>query len=75
MPFWSKDSRALRVVAVVAAYRGFEVVRIPLDEWRSRWLPGLTRDELLVGLNWSGSRATGYDVQPSDVEAALAARG
>lgn len=23
----------------------------------------------MVGLNWSGSRATGYDVAPMDVEA------
>jgi hypothetical protein len=75
MPFWSKRSRAERVVSTVRAYAGFEVVAVPLDEFRSRWLPGLERDGLLVGLNWSGKRATGYDVQAASVEKALAAGG
>lgn len=74
MPFWSKESRASLITANVEAYCGFEVVRIPLDEWRARWLPGLSRDGLLVGLNWSGRRATGYDVSPADVAASLSAR-
>lgn len=74
MPFWSKRSRAERVVAAVPAYAGFEVVAIPLDVFRQRWLPGLARDGLLVGLNWSGNRATGYDVETGGVEAAFAVR-
>ncbi len=74
MPFWSKRSRAERVVAFVPAYAGFEVVAIPLDAFRSRWLPGLRRDGLLVGVNWSGDKATGFDIEASSVEAALAAR-
>ncbi len=74
MPFWSKRPRPERVVATVPAYAGFEVVAIALDVVRSRWLPGLVRDGLLVGLNCSGDRATGYDVEPANVEAAFAAR-
>lgn len=74
MPFWSLASRAEKIVDTVDAYNGFEVVAIPLDEWRSRWLPGLEHDGLLLGLNWSGPRATGYDVQPASVLASLAAR-
>ncbi len=58
----------------VPAYAGFTGVRIPLTEWRERWLPGMSIDGLLMGINWSGDRATGYDVPPADVEAALAAR-
>jgi uncharacterized protein DUF2750 len=75
MPFWSKCSRAEHIVAAVEAYRGFDVVRIPLDEWRSRWLPGLQADGLRVGLNWSGARATGYDLEPDAVERNVIARG
>jgi hypothetical protein len=44
MPFWSLRSRAEKVISSVAAYRAFEVEAIPI----------------LVGLNWSGVRATGY---------------
>jgi len=74
MPFWSTESRAQRIIDQVEAYRGFEVVSLPLDVWRSRWLPGLAKDGLLVGLNWSGKSAKGYDVTPADAEAALVAR-
>ena len=74
MPFWSLITRAEKIVSSVAAYKDFQVVSIPLDEWRSKWLPGLERDGILVGLNWSGSRATGFDVAPTSVLDALSVR-
>ena len=43
------------------------MVEVPLDAFLTRWLPGLERDGLRVGLNWSGARAIGYDLAPSDV--------
>lgn len=74
MPFWSLPSRAEKVINTVRAYAGFETFSIPLVEWRLRWLLGLERDGLLLGLNWSGPQATGYDVEPASVMASLAAR-
>lgn len=74
MPFWSLSSRAERVISNVQDYAGFEKVMIPLSDWRSKWLPGLERDGLRVGLNWSGSRATGYDVEPRAALASLTTR-
>jgi hypothetical protein len=74
MPFWSKESRARRVIEGVDAYRDFEPVRLELEVFVGHWLPGLERDGLLVGLNWSGKRATGYDMLAEDVRARLAAR-
>ena len=71
MPFWSLRSRAERVLYTVPAYAAFEVVEVPLDEFLTRWLPGMERDGIRVGLNWSGSRATGYDIAPSEVLAQL----
>lgn len=73
-PFWSSRSRVEKIISSVAAYAGMEPHPIKLPIWRERWLPGLQRDGLLVGLNWSGERATGYDVGPTDVVRALAAR-
>ncbi|MFB0840470.1 MULTISPECIES: DUF2750 domain-containing protein [unclassified Arthrobacter] len=74
MPFWSLSSRAERIISTVEAYSSFETVAIPLNEWRSRWLPGLERDGLKVGLNWFGALATGYDVEPRAALASLAVR-
>lgn len=75
MAFWSKRSRAQRIIANVPAYASFEVEEIKLERWRDGWLPDLRRDGLLVGLNWSGRRATGYDLSPDDVLRNLEARG
>lgn len=67
MPFWSKPTRAQRVVSQVEAYRDFEVVEIGVGDWLGSWLPGLERDGLLVGVNWAGARATGFDMAPTQV--------
>jgi len=67
VPFWSKASRARKVIDQVSAYRRFEVVAIDVADWRERWLPGLHREGHLVGINWSGTRATGYDMTPAEV--------
>lgn len=74
-PFWSLRSRAERIVTQVPAYAGFVVEEVPLERFRERWLTGLARDGIRVGLNWSGARATGYDVAAPEVERSLAAAG
>nr|WP_127504463.1 DUF2750 domain-containing protein [Actinoplanes solisilvae] len=67
VPFWSKPTRAGRVVDQVAAYRGFEVVSVDVDEWLGTWLGRLEADRMLVGVNWSGIRATGFDLPAAQV--------
>ncbi len=66
-PFGSSLGRVRRIVERVPAYRGFEAEEISWERFRDYWLPRLERDGLLVGVNWSGSSATGYDVTPSEV--------
>lgn len=72
MPFWSSEARVRRIIENVPDYAGFVPETIELAAWRERWLPGLERDGLLVGLNWTGARATGYDVEPTTALAHLA---
>ncbi|MBW3528158.1 DUF2750 domain-containing protein [Shewanella sp. NKUCC05_KAH] len=67
MPFWSSRSRAEKLIKNVEAYRGFEPFSVPLSEFSSRWVTGLIKDQSLVGLNWSGLKATGFDVAPREV--------
>jgi hypothetical protein len=69
VPFWSSESRAQRIIARLSAYKGFAPVPIDLDSFLSKWLPGMQGDGLYCGLNWSGERATGYDMLPDDVMA------
>jgi hypothetical protein len=73
MPFWSLRSRAERIISTAPAYQGFSPVEIPLTEFRDRWLPRLEADGLRVGVNWSGVRATGHDLDPPGVEQAFIA--
>jgi hypothetical protein len=66
MPFWSSRARAVRATRT-EVYQGFEVFEVRWDEFVDRWIDGLTRDGLLVGVNWTGDRLTGYDVAPADL--------
>lgn len=68
MPFWSSQSRANQIIKGVPAYAGFQAVAIGWKVFCERWVPGLTRDHLLVGINWSGPNASGFDVSPSDLQ-------
>jgi hypothetical protein len=74
MPFWSKRSRAERIVDTVPAYAARDIVEISLAEWRERWLTDLDRDGLLIGVNWTGRRAIGDDRKPVDALRNLDAR-
>lgn len=67
MPFWSSELRTRRVIVGVAAYHGFDPVPIDWVTFCERWIPGLENDGFLVGVNWSGHSATGYDVKPSEL--------
>ncbi len=71
MPFWSSEGRAKKITESVSAYGGFEPTPIELTAFVERWLPGLEKDGLCCGLNWSGERATGYDLKPSELLARL----
>jgi Protein of unknown function (DUF2750) len=67
MPFWSSEARAQRIIDRAPAYRGFAPHRLPLEVFVAKWLQGLDQDNVRVGINWSGVRASGFDVAPADV--------
>jgi hypothetical protein len=66
-PFWSSLSRVQLIIKNVPAYSKFTPYEINLDDFMTKWLPGLNKDGIKVGVNWSGQRATGYDLSPEDV--------
>jgi len=63
-PFWSSRSRVERIIKTVPAYAGFEPYEVSWVDFCDKWAPGLAKDGLLVGVNWSGKRAVGYDLEP-----------
>ena len=67
-PFWSSLSRVERIIKSVPAYAGFTPEEITWEDFVQRWVPSLSEDGLKVGVNWSGARATGYDLSPCDVQ-------
>jgi ABC-type phosphate/phosphonate transport system substrate-binding protein len=67
-PFWSSRSRVEKIIATVPAYANFEPYEISWEYFCAKWVPGLTEDGLLVGVNWSGPRAKGYDLEPGKLQ-------
>ncbi|MGI3780777.1 MAG: DUF2750 domain-containing protein [Janthinobacterium lividum] len=68
MPLWSQQSRAQRIIDTVPAYAGFGAdLRVELDVWFHRWLPGLKGEGLLIGVSRSGKGARGDDTSSADM--------
>jgi len=72
-PFWSSLSRVQRILEAVPAYRGFEPYEISWGDFCEKWVPVLARDDIRVGVNWSGARAVGYDLEPASVQRSVEA--
>lgn len=72
VPFWSLASRAEAMTVDGGPYPEYSVREVPLAEWTSGWLPRLNEEGFLVGLNWAGQSASGFDAEPSVVIAHLA---
>ena len=72
-PFWSSLSRVQKIIKTVPAYAGFEPHEILWSDFCRAWVPGMTKDGLLMGVNWSGKRALGYDLEPKQVQESVEA--
>jgi hypothetical protein len=70
-PFWSSLSRVELIKKNVPAYAAFEPHEISWEAFRDRWLPGLKKDGILIGVNWSGDRSKGYDIESDFVRDAI----
>jgi hypothetical protein len=66
-PFWSSLKRVQRIIKTVPAYGGFEPEELTWADFCKSWANDLAGSGLLVGVNWSGPRARGYDLAPADL--------
>lgn len=67
MPFWSSKSRVEKIIRTVPGYHGFRPIGFTWEVFVAEWVPDLKTSGLLVGVNWSGEHALGYDLEPDDV--------
>ena len=72
-PVWSSRRRIVAMLEGPLARPGLVISRHSWDEFRDEITPRLAADGLLVGLNWSGPRARGYNLEPSDAIARVEA--
>lgn len=49
---------------IVPASNKFKPVEMDLDDFYDYWLKDSKTQEQLVGINWSGKNAIGYDLPP-----------
>ena len=70
VPFWSSRSRIERVVKAHPKYSMYRICEFPLENLFAS-LAQLESEGILVGVNWSGPRLTGYNVAVADLRAAL----
>ncbi|MEV6346435.1 DUF2750 domain-containing protein [Actinoplanes sp. NPDC051851] len=64
-PYWSSEKRSRTAAALWGP--GYRPVSMPLDRWRDRALPDLAREDLRIGVNWTGERLTGWDLTVPEV--------
>lgn len=64
VPFWSQLDFVENIIQTIPSYGEFVPYELSLEEFMTKWVPGMTKDGLLVGLNWSGKMVTGFDYEP-----------
>jgi hypothetical protein len=72
-PFWSSLSRVRRIIKSARAYAGFEPHELSWEEFCAKWVPGLTKDGVKIGVNWSGQKVVGYDIEAERVRKSVEA--
>ena len=68
MVFWS--DRAYAAQCARDEWATYQPTSIPLDRFLASWLPGMAKDHLLVGTNWS-VHLIGLEVPPLELLDAL----
>jgi len=66
-PAWSSRNRVIRMLEGPLAGSGRVVTRLSWHDFVSSILRDAATEGVLIGLNWSGPRARGYNLHPSDV--------
>ena len=61
-PLWSSRRRAQRIVDTVPGYANCKVLGSSWSSFLNNWVAILERDGILVGINWAGPNANGFEM-------------
>ena len=68
MPLWSSRDRANNVLKKEKDFAGFNLLEIPLDLFRNKWIPDLIDKKFNVTLNWLGGDQPALEESPEELE-------
>ena len=71
VPFWSSRTRLEKIAVSFPKYQRFDITEYSWTQFEE-WLNQLNEDGILVGVNWAGTKLTGYNVKVADLRMALA---
>ena len=69
--FWSDEAYAKRVQS--NGFNDYEIAEIPLFDFLYRWLPGMTGDNVLAGVNWNQD-LVGKETEPFELREEIEAK-
>ena len=67
VPFWSSRERLEQIQKKMPKYAIYRIEVTPFEDFYARTLPWLEKQNIHIGVNWSGERLTGYDVSALDL--------
>jgi len=73
-PFWSSFRRVNEMLEGPLARKRLRIVAYTWHGFTTGIAPDLEAEGVLVGVNWHGPRAKGYNMKPADVVAAVETR-
>jgi hypothetical protein len=68
MPLWSSRDRANNVLKKEENFAGFNLLEIPWDLFRNKWIPDLKNKKFNVTLNWLGGDQPALEESPEELE-------
>jgi hypothetical protein len=74
MPLWSSKSRIEKIIANVDGYSRNGILETTWSRFKRDWVPVLVEEGVLVGVNWAGPSASGYEMQVEMLVRAVAER-
>jgi hypothetical protein len=68
IPFWSSLARMEAIRSEIPKYAKFGIQTLELPAFLSEMLSRMDEEGILVGLNWTGNRLTGFNAEPEEVK-------